>query len=316
MKAAEKPRLYLLLAALAFAAGLAAHLPFLSDSLLWDDGEFLAKNSFVTDCANLGAALNPAQLVKVLPVRMSARPAVNATLIADACARSGPRGMKLTNALLHAGNAALLFALLLLISGSAPGALFGALAFALHPAAAEAVHIIVFRSHLLGFFFFCAGLLAALFYARRPSLPAGAAAAACYLFAMLSVEPPVVLPLAASAAILFDSGRQGLKRAAPLLLGLLFVAGFYLWFRAPRSGYYLPGSAPGVSSPSALYPAALFPGAGAPRGVWKSLAPWREVTPGLWAMSVSTEKSTGRRPKGAMRRRNTAITDSAARRAL
>ncbi|MDD2804583.1 MAG: hypothetical protein PHV33_03440 [Elusimicrobiales bacterium] len=277
MKAAEKPRLYLLLAALAFAAGLAAHLPYLSDSLLWDDQEFIGRNAFAAQCANLGAALNPAQLVKVLPVRMSARPAVTATLIADACAGSGPRGMKLTNALLHACNSALLFFLLLLLAGSAPGALFGALAFALHPAAAETIHVIVFRSHLLGFFFFISGLLAALFYARRPSLPAGAAAAACYFLAVLSVETPIVLPLAALAAIFFDTGKPGVKRAAPLLLGLLFVAGFYLWFRAPRSGYDLPGSSPGVSAPSALYPAALFPGAAAPRGVWKNLAPWREV---------------------------------------
>ena len=43
---------------------------------------------------------------------------------------------------------------------------------------------------------------------------------------------------------------------------------------------------------------------------------WREVTPGLWAITESTEKSTGRRPYGAMRRRNTPITASAARRAL
>jgi len=35
---------------------------------------------------------------------------------------------------------------------------------------------------------------------------------------------------------------------------------------------------------------------------------WRDVMPGLWVMSESTEKSTGRRPHGAMRCRNTSIT--------
>lgn len=277
MAAVEKNWPRLLAAALAFAAGLAAHLPALSDSLLWDDAQFIGRNAFAADCANLGAALNPANLVRVLPVPMSARPLVNATLIADACSGAGPRGMKLTNALLHAGNCALLFCLLLALTGSAAGSLFGALAFALHPAAAEAVNIIVFRSHLLGFFFFAAGLLAALFHARRPSALSGAAAALCYLLAMLSVETPVVLPLAAVLAIIYDSGREGLRRAAPLLLGLALVAGFYLWFRAPRSGYDLPGSAAGVAAPSALYPAAVLPGGGAVRGEWRSLPAWREV---------------------------------------
>lgn len=277
MTTAEKPRLYLLLAALAAGAALAVHLPTLSGNLLWDDEVFLARNPFVTDCANLGAALNPVNLVKVLPVPMSARPAVSASIIADACAGLGPRGMKVTNALVHACSAALLFFLLLLLSGSAAGALFGALAFALHPAAAEAVHVITFRSHLLGFFFFCGGLLAALFYARRRSLLTGAAAAACYLLAVLSVETPVILPAAALLAVFYDSGRAGLKRAAPLFLALVLVGGFYLWFRAPRAGYALPGTAPGIAAPSVLYPAALLPPPERPRQAWALLPPWREI---------------------------------------
>ncbi|HCC48034.1 MAG TPA: hypothetical protein DEQ38_07980 [Elusimicrobia bacterium] len=277
MTTAEKPRLYLLLAALAACAALAAHLPFLSGGLLWDDEQFLAKNSFVTDCANLGTALNPVNLVKVLPVPMSARPAVSASLIADACAGLGPRGMKATNALVHACSAALLFFLLFLLTGSAAGALFGALAFALHPAAAEAVHVITFRSHLLGFFFFCAGLLSALFYARRPSLLTGAAAAASYLLAVLSVETPVIMPAAALLAVFYDSGRAGVKRAAPLFLALVLAGGFYLWFRAPRAGYTLPRTAPGIAAPSALYPAALLPPPELPRQAWALLPPWREI---------------------------------------
>lgn len=277
MTAAEKPWTRLLAAALAFAAGLAVHLPALSANLLWDDAQFVGRNAFAADCASLGAALAPVNLVKVLPVPMSARPVVNATLIADACSGAGPRGMKLTNALLHAGNCALLFLLLLALTGSAGGSLFGALAFALHPAAAETVNVIVFRSHLLGFFFFSAALLAALFHARRPSLLSGAAAALCYLLAVLSVETPVVLPLAAALVVFHDGGREGLRRAAPLLLGLALVAGFYFWFRAPRSGYDLPGSAAGVAAPSVLYPAALLPAGAAPGGEWRSLPAWREV---------------------------------------
>lgn len=275
--AAEKPRLYLLCAALAFGAALAAHLPALSGNLLWDDEQFLAANPFVTDCANLPAALNPVNLVKVLPVPMSARPAVNASLLADVCGGLGPRGMKVTNALLHAANAALLFFLLLLLARSVPGALLGALAFALHPAAAETVHIVTFRSHLLGLFFFTSGLLAALFFARRPSALTGTAAALAYFLGVLSVETAAVLPAAAALAVYFDSGRAGLRRCAPLLAAAVLIGAFYLWFRAPRSGYELPGSGPGVRAASLLYPAALFPADHAAPAAWHFPPPWREV---------------------------------------
>lgn len=275
--AAEKPRLYLLCAALAFGAALAAHLPALSGNLLWDDEQFLAGNSFVADCANLPIALNPQNLAKVLPVPMSARPAVNASLLADACAGSGPRGMKFTNALLHGANAALVFFLLLLLARSVPGALLGALAFALHPAAAETVHIITFRSHLLGLLFFTSGLLAALFFARKPAALTGSVAALAYFLGLLSVETAAVLPVAAALAVYFDSGRAGLKRCAPLLAAAILVGAFYLWFRAPRSGYDLPGSGPGVRAASLLYPAALFPAEHLPRSSWHFPPLWREV---------------------------------------
>lgn len=277
MTAAEKPRLYLLSAALTAACALAAHLPFASDSLLWDDAQYLAGNPFASDCASLGAAVNPLNLLRVLPVPMSARPVVNASLIADACAGLGPRGMKATNALLHAGNSALVFFLLLVLSGSAPGALFGALAFAVHPAAAETIHVVVFRSHLLGFFFFVSGLLAAVFYARRPSAAAGLAAAACLLLGALSVETAAALPLAAALAVFHDSGRAGLRRALPLLAAAVLVLAFYAWFRAPRSGYDLPGSSAGIGAPSPLYPAALLPAGLPAASAWSVPPPWRDV---------------------------------------
>jgi len=48
-----------------------------------------------------------------------------------------------------------------------------------------------------------------------------------------------------------------------------------------------------------------------------TLHSWREVTPGLWPMSVSTEKSSGpRKSKGLTLSTIEAITVSAARRAL
>lgn len=289
----EKTRLYLLLTAAVFASALALYLPSAPEEPLWDDAEFIANNPFISDCANLGTALAPANLLKVLPVPMSARPLVNASLLADTCSGGGMKGMRLTNVLLHAFNSALLFLLLLALSGSAPAALFGALVFAVHPAPAEVVHIITFRSHLLGFFFFTAGLLFSVLFARKPGAPAGLAAALAYFLAVMSVETPVVLPAAALLTVYFDAGKEGLKRSAPLLLGFLLIGAFYLWFRVPRSGYGLPGSPPaGIAGPSMLYPAALLP-ADVPRH--ESLTtppPWRELysdrAANLFTMSAVT----------------------------
>ncbi len=264
-------------AALVFCAAALVHLPSLSGSLLWDDAAFLGPGSFASDCRNLPAALSPVNLVKVLPVPMSSRPVVNASLLLDACSGAGPYGLRLTNLLLHACDSALLFLLILTLSGGLLPALGGALLFAVHPAAAEAVNIAVCRSHLLGFFFFTCALLAAVFNARRPAAGKAAAAAACALLGMLSVETAAVLPAAAAAAVYFDTGREGLRRSAPLLAALLLAAGFYVWFRAPRSGYSIEGvSAPGISAPAAAYPAALFPRA-APRSRPAPAMPWSGV---------------------------------------
>jgi hypothetical protein len=278
MENLKNSRAVLLGAALVFCAALAAQAPAVSDSLLWDDALYVAANPFVRDCKNLLKPLAPANFFKVLPVPMAARPAVNASLIADACAGAGPRGLKLTNLLLHAFNGVLLFLLLLALTGEFVPALGAAALFAAHPAAAELVNIAVFRSHLLGFFFFTCALLASLSYARKPSKAAALAAPACALLGMLSVETAIVIPAAAAAVVYADSGKEALRRCARLLAALLLTAAFYGWFRAPRSGYDIEGvSSRGVASASALYPRSMFPSttASADRGM--PLTPWNAV---------------------------------------
>jgi hypothetical protein len=271
-------RTVLLSAALVFCAALGAHAPELSASLLWDDAQFIGDNSFAASCSNMGAALNPVHLIKVLPAPFSARPLVNVSLIADACSAAGPYGMRLTSLLFHAFNSALLFFLLLALSASVPASLFGALVLAVHPAAAEAVNIISFRSHLLGFFFFISALFFSLVNGRKAALPLAAAAAGCYFLALMSVETAFVLPAAALLTVYFDSGKDGLKRTGPLFAALALVAVFYLWFRVPRSGYDIPGvSTPGISAASFLYPASIFPkGFAAPDHIL-TMPAWRAV---------------------------------------
>ena len=278
MAEVEKPQFVLLAAVLVFAAAMALYASVMPREFLWDDTALVGRNTFVQRCSNLGRAVNPANLLFVLPVQMSARPVVNATLIADSCSGRGPAGMYLTNALIHAFNAVLVLLLIFTLSGSALPALFGALIFALHPAAVEPVKIIVFRSHLLGFFFFNAGLLAAIFHAKERKPALAAAAAACYLLAMLSIESAVVLPAAALAAAYFVKGREGVKKAGPLMAVLAAAAIFYFWFRTPRSGYSIAGiSSPGIITPSLFYPRALFPEAATRASSGLTILPWRQV---------------------------------------
>lgn len=279
MQATEHPWRNIFCAVLFFCAVLALYLPYISSNYIWDDGELIGNNSFTASCTNITTALNPVNLLKVLPVPMSARPLVNASIIADTCSGNGPAGMKFTNVLLHAFNATALFFLLLALTGFEEGAFIGALLFVVHPAAAETLHIITFRSHLLGFFFFSLSLSFAIFYSRKPAALSSSAAALCYLLALLSVETSIVLPAAALLAIYFDSGRQGLRKAAPLFAVLAAIALFYLWFWTPRSGYEIQGiTTPGIRGPSLLYPSGLFPlVAPQPQAGVATLTPWRDI---------------------------------------
>ena len=71
--------------AVVFASAVAVYMNSHSNELVWDDEVFIGRNPFVNDCSNLKTALNPVYLAKVLPVLMSARPVVNASLIMDTC---------------------------------------------------------------------------------------------------------------------------------------------------------------------------------------------------------------------------------------
>ena len=278
MVCVEKPGRILLGALLVFAAALALYAPFAPRELLWDDYYLIEHNAFADDCANLGPAVNPLNLFRVLPVPMSARPVVNVTLIADVCAGGSIGGLHLTNSLLHAFNSVLVFLLILVLCGSGPPAFFGAMVFALHPVSAETVHVISFRSHLLGFFFFTAGLTAVIFHSRKKNPLTAAMAAVCYLLAMLSVETAIIMPAAALAAVYFESGKEGLKKVWPLMAALALPAVFYLWFRIPRSGYTMAGvSSPGIPGPSFFYPKFLFPYAAHKTNQVSMVLPWRLI---------------------------------------
>lgn len=105
-----------------------------------------------------------------------------------------PAGYHLTNLLLHAANAALLFAVARRALGSPTAALFAGLIFALHPVQIESVSVIAQRKTLLSTGFVLAALLAYQLYrsGRRRWYPA---AVLLYLGACGSKSSVIPFPL-------------------------------------------------------------------------------------------------------------------------
>lgn len=109
-----------------------------------------------------------------------------------------PAGHHLTSVLLHAINAALLFLLLLRVTGRLWPAVFGALAFAWHPLRVESVVWISERKDVLSLMF---GLITLLAWARAVQPPGGSgqrrfhlAAVLSYAAALMSKPTLVTLP--------------------------------------------------------------------------------------------------------------------------
>jgi tetratricopeptide (TPR) repeat protein len=191
----------------------------------------------------------------------------------------GPRawGFRLTNAFLHAANAALWFALSLRVLrlGGARGrralaaAAVSACAFALHPLRVESVAWISERRDVLGLFW---SLLAVGFHLRRR----GGIAFACFLLALLSKASAVSLPI-----VLWLLDAWPLKRFGP---GNWRPAARCLWEKGP---WLLASAAVGAVAvlgqqwQGALAPLEARPLAARVAAAGMALATWcaREVAP-------------------------------------
>jgi tetratricopeptide (TPR) repeat protein len=106
-----------------------------------------------------------------------------------------PRAYHATNLALHLVNTALVFWLLLLLSGGLPAAAAGTLLFALHPMRVEAVAWVTGRKDLLGAAFFLGTLISYLHYRRGPGRRGYIPALLFFLLALFSKATTVVLPL-------------------------------------------------------------------------------------------------------------------------
>jgi tetratricopeptide (TPR) repeat protein len=108
---------------------------------------------------------------------------------------SKPLGFHLTNVLLHATNAAVLFLALRALSGGFWRSGAAALLFAVHPLRVESVAWVSERKDVLSVLFGLLTLWAYAGYARRPSAGRYAAVATCFVLSLLAKPMLVTLPL-------------------------------------------------------------------------------------------------------------------------
>jgi tetratricopeptide (TPR) repeat protein len=198
--AAERPRLLRRewLAPLALAGLTAAlfypvtHYPFVN----YDDPDYVTKNEHVT------AGLSPSGVGWAFTTFRSSNwhPLTWLSLELDASLSRTPDGAPeafgyhLTNVLLHAANAALLFLALQSLTGAYWQSAAAALLFAVHPLRVESVAWVSERKDVLSVFFGLLALWAYANYVKRPSLWRYLAVFAAFSLSLLSKPMLVTLP--------------------------------------------------------------------------------------------------------------------------
>jgi tetratricopeptide (TPR) repeat protein len=205
--------------------------PTLSHGFLatWDDGEYVLRNEPIRELSlrTLAWAFTSFHAHAWAPVTWLSYAVDHALWGLD------PFGFHLTNVLLHAIDAGLVFALALaLLDAAAPGlprararaaALLAALVWSVHPLRVESVAWVTERKDVLAALFGLGATLAWLRHARTPPTPArrrGAHAAALGLYALsLGAKPALVtLPLALLLLDWFPLRRLATEGARRVLL--------------------------------------------------------------------------------------------------
>lgn len=175
----------------------------------WDDPSYTFHNRSVQElsAANLKAIFTDVSLANYHPLTVLSFAADNALFGERAGAHHA------VNLLLHALNAALVFALLTLLSGARLPAFAAALIWALHPANVESVAWIAERKNLLYSFFYLAALIAYMRHLADGGRGRYLAALALFLLALCSKAAAVTLPL----ALLLAEAHSGEKLTADSL---------------------------------------------------------------------------------------------------
>ncbi len=202
-------------------AALIAYAPALSAGTIWDDADYLTENANLRDFSGL--------LRIWTEPRSSPQyyPAVYTTFwIEHQLWGLRPSGYHLTNVLLHATAAVLLWRVLRWLD--VPGALAAGWLFALHPVAVESVAWITERKNVLSGVFYLGAALVYLRamprdFSRPPSRRGVALALLLFLAALLSKTVTATLP--AALVLILWWKRRRLSRADLLALMPMCIAG-------------------------------------------------------------------------------------------
>ena len=210
------------------------------DYVDWDDYPYVAENALVQG----GLSWDAAQQAFVGVREQWWLPLLWISYMADVeLFGPGPQGHHLTNVLLHAVNAGLLFWVLFRLTGARWKSAFVAALFAWHPTRVEAVAWIAARKDVLSGLFFLLALLAYARHAERPSARRMAWVSIWMLLGLMSkailvVLPPLLLlldawPLRRAKAFWGGASWQDWKpllveKALPIALAAIFM-GLNLW---------------------------------------------------------------------------------------
>jgi tetratricopeptide (TPR) repeat protein len=209
---------------------LAVYAPVRSAGFVWDDDQYVSTNRNLQDAAGLARIwLEPRTSPQYYPLVHTGYWLEHRLWGKD------PRGYHVTNVLLHALSAVLLWRVLLRLR--VPGALFAASLFAVHPVMVESVAWITERKNVLSLAFALGSLAAWLRFAPpedespEPRRRRGAYALSLALFACGLLSKTVVFSLPAVIAVIlwWKRGRLGVRDLLPLVpfLPLGAVAGLH-----------------------------------------------------------------------------------------
>jgi tetratricopeptide (TPR) repeat protein len=264
-----------LLALAVVAATFVVYWPALRGDFIWDDDVMLRNNPYVKSPGGLYYIWCSTRLPDFFPLTSTS------FWLEWRLWGLRPAGYHVTNVLLHAASAVLIWRVLRRLA--VPAAWLAALVFALHPVNVESVAWITERKNTLSMFFYLLSLLLYLRFdslAAPPNLPRSTlhAPRSCYLLslaafllALLSKTSVVMLPFVLLGCAWWRRGRIGLRdvfRSVPFF-GLSLALGLVtIWFQYHRA-----------IGGDVVYAATFWARlAGAGRAVWfylgKALFPW------------------------------------------
>lgn len=202
-------------AALLVLAVVLAYWPVFSAQFVWDDFDFIVHNDTLRSAEGLARLwLEPGAVTQYYPLVFSS------LWIEFQLWGLEPRGYHVTNVLLHAANAVLLWRILARLG--LPAAWLAAAAFALHPVHVESVAWITERKNVLSGLFSLTSALVYLRFDARRGPRTYALALLAFACALLSKTVAATLPCALLLILWWQRGRVTRSDVLPLLpfLGL------------------------------------------------------------------------------------------------